>query len=100
VGERLALLGRLPGRRRRPDLGQRHAVHRFQQRAQHRLRVHAQVILTAQRRERWRRLPRQQQPEQAADRAAIGQAQHRADRIGADAFAFHARMGDRLVEDR
>ena len=44
-GERLALLGRLRRIAGRADLRQRDAVHRFEQPAQHRPRIDAQIIL-------------------------------------------------------
>ena len=71
-GPRLPLLQRQRRIVGRADLGQRHPVHRFQQRAEHPLRIGAAVILPPERRQRIRRIARQHRREQRPHRAAIG----------------------------
>ena len=98
--ERRALLGRLARSAIAADLDDRHSMHGFEQRPQHRRRIDAQIILRAQRPQRPRRIRLEQQVEQPPDRPAIRQAQHLPHRIGAHALAFQPAMRDRLVEDR
>ena len=93
----LALLGRLGRILRAADLGAGDAVDALEEAAQHRRGLDAEIVLVAQRRQRRLRVAREEQAEQAADRAAVGEAEHRAHLVGGDAAGA---VGDRLVEDR
>lgn len=91
------LLGGLGEIGRGADLRQRHAVHRLQQRAEHRQRIDAIVVLALQRRQRRGRIAGEHLAEQFAHGAAIGQAEHLANRLRGHPTAFKIGMADRLV---
>jgi hypothetical protein len=97
AGERLPLLGGLGAVVGAADLCAGDGVDAFEKAAQHRRRFNAEVVLRLERVERAARLAGEEKSEQLADRAAIGEAEHRPDLVGADSAGA---VGDRLVEDR
>ena len=72
-------------------------MQRFHQAADQRARVDAERMGLVELRQHRRRVAGQQRFQQAADAAAVGQAEHVAHLVGGD---LALAMGDRLVEDR